>query len=383
MAASMVAFVLPLGPGLWASRIAVLLATVPVGLLSLFKSVRCRDRAAILLVAFVAWAAVSAALSSAPGLAYLGSVRRNTSVIIYLGAACVWSIGTRVSRRGQDAVAWAVVGATFFSGVFAVVEIAAQTGSGSFGLSEGRPSGLALHPVYFGGFAAACSGWFAYRLSQRSNRGDVIGLTVSAVLAGLSGSRVALLAVILLTVFAAVRSRRVRTAWLMLAVGGGAALATVIHRALGSSDSTLDRPNASGLGDRFEIWSYAVHAWRAHPITGWGPGRFTPAAGPHVSDSWAARFSHNWADAHNVPLEWLATMGAVGLLLGIGFVVVAGRRARGPMAWMAAGIALGWLVEPVTAGTLGLAALLLGASVSTGAAEPLSGNTSVVGRQSE
>jgi O-antigen ligase len=363
VAGAMVAFLLQPGPGLWSSRIAVLLAIAPLALLSWFGLLRRRDRAAMLLAAFVLATLLSALLSAAPGLALLGSVRRHTSFVIYFGAACAWLIGRRVSTRGQSAIGWAVVAGTIVSGSLAVLVVILQTGTGPLGMSVGRPPGLAIHPVYFGAFAAATAGWFAYRVSQRVTAVDVGGLTGAAFLAALSGSRIAFVSVFALAIVAIFTSRQRRVWWVLpwLAVAG--AVATFIQRTFGESNAALDRAPASGLGDRFELWSYALDGWAERPLLGWGPGRFTAAPGSHISDAWVMRFEHSWADAHNVALEWLTTLGVVGLVLGLAFVIAAGWRARGPMAWMAIGIAIGWSVEPASAGTIGLAALLLGASV--------------------
>lgn len=365
VAASMVVLLLPAGLSNWASRIAVLVALVPLGSLFLVRSIRDRDRAAVLLALVIVAAAASSALSDAPWTAFIGSFKHQSSFLIYLGAACAWAIGTRVSSRGQVAIGWGVVGASALSGFFAVLELIAKPAPGAWALTDGRPPGLAVHPVYFGAFAAGCAAWFAYRLIDRVTLPDLAGLAFSSAFATLSGSRVALLAVVLLTIVAVARAERWRAWPGLLAVAVGATGATAFHRALGSSQSSLDRGATSGLDDRLHLWPYGLRGWTEHPLLGWGPGRFGTAISGHLDDAWILRFSNAWADAHNVGLEWLVTMGVVGLVLGAAFMIVACVRARGPLAWMAGAIAFGWLLEPTTAGTLGLAALLLGASCGT------------------
>jgi O-antigen ligase len=362
VAASMVALLIPAGLGNWASRIAVLLALVPLGLLYLVRSVRARDHVAVLLGSLLVAVAVSSLLSGAPWLSLLGSFKHLTSFLIYLGGACAFCVGTRVSGRGQSAIGWAVVWASALSGVFAVIELVTNPAAGSWSLSDGRPPGLTVHPVFFGAFAAASGAWFAYRLMHRVAVADLAGLAMSSALVTLSGSRVALLAVVVFTLLAIVRAGE-RRAWVgMLAVALGAACASAFHRALGSSQSSIDRGTTSGLEDRLDLWSYGLRAWSERPLFGWGPGRYATAISGQLSNAWINRFGNSWPDAHNVGLEWLTTMGIVGLVVGVAFVGVACIRARGPLAWMAGAIAIGWLLEPATAGTLGLAALLLGAS---------------------
>jgi hypothetical protein len=362
LAAALVTCLLPVGFNLWWPRLAVLIAVMPLGLLYLMRSAGRRDWPSILVLGFLVAAATSAALSAAPAVSLVGTIRSNASFLIYLGVASAWAIGTRVTSRGQHALGWAVLGASLFSGLFAIIELLAGVETGPLQLFHDRPPGLAMHPVFFGAFNAGSAAWFSHRLSRRVNALDLAGLTVFAGFASLSGSRIALATVVGFGILALVRSRDVRAWWMFPAIGLGAICGTAFHRAVGSRGATLDKAASSGIADRIELWSYTLRGWNDHPIFGWGPGRFMPATGPYISDAFAIRFGHSWPDAHNIFLQWLVTLGVVGLAVGVTFVVVAGRRARGASAWMAAAIAVGWLVEPATSATLGLAALLLGAS---------------------
>lgn len=65
-------------------------------------------------------------------------------------------------------------------------------------------------------------------------------------------------------------------------------------------------------GNRWVWWNEALGAWSDRPLEGWGAGSF-----PLLHK----RFRHNGLEVlqpHSVPLEWLAELGVVGALLGLG-----------------------------------------------------------------
>jgi O-antigen ligase len=81
-------------------------------------------------------------------------------------------------------------------------------------------------------------------------------------------------------------------------------------------------------GNRWVWWSEAVGAWADRPVAGWGAGSF-----PLLHH----RYRHNDLEVlqpHSVPLQFLAELGLVGTLLGLGALVLltlagAGRVAAG------------------------------------------------------
>ncbi|MBU2564032.1 O-antigen ligase family protein [Patescibacteria group bacterium] len=85
--------------------------------------------------------------------------------------------------------------------------------------------------------------------------------------------------------------------------------------------SWLDRITSLSLDSdtlqtRIWSWTSAIEGWKERPIFGWGPENFSVL---HMKHFDARHFTHVgsetiWDRAHNVPLNALSTMGAVGLL---------------------------------------------------------------------
>ncbi|NLV55123.1 MAG: O-antigen ligase family protein, partial [Acidimicrobiales bacterium] len=132
--------------------------------------------------------------------------------------------------------------------------------------------------------------------------------------------------------------------------------------ALGA-DEPVESPG-DGWAARTEMWGHGVGAWLDRPATGWGPGRFQEATSPRISRQFAidAGPDRLYPDAHNVAVEALTTLGPIGLGLLVAWVVVAARGARGPLAWLAAGCGLVWLLSPVSVAVAPVALIALGAA---------------------
>jgi O-antigen ligase len=366
IAFAMVAFRPSFGYAAQAPKVAVVLAIAPLGVVLLWRDVRQGDRMAMALAALGVWFTATALTSDSPALAVFGVRLAQPSLVNWIGAICAWAIGRRVTRDGQTAVGWSVVAAVLISTLVAVAETFDVITSAQFSLFEGRPPGLASNPVYFGAFAAAAGAWFGYHvLSERYSRTPLsLGFGFATFAVTLSGSRVALLAIVLIAIAVIVRGG-VRRGWVLVpAAMVGAVLATLLHRLVESTGSALDRGATSGMEDRLTVWRYALRAWLDRPLQGWGTGRLMVAGQQYYPDSWIERFPEgNWADAHNIGVETLVTQGLIGLILLIVVGVLAAKRARGPLVWMALAIALGWTLEPTSVMTLGLFGLLFGASM--------------------
>jgi len=154
----------------------------------------------------------------------------------------------------------------------------------------------------------------------------------------------------------------------------GLALAIVT----GAKESSA-RPVGSGASrlttlqsDRYSYWSVALHTFGQQPLRGAGAGGWSVA--------WLALRPHNVGaqDAHSLPLQALAELGLVGLIVLLAFfagVALAGRRARALQPALAAGPIAGvvtyvahspldwdWQMPALTLVAIVLAGLLLALS---------------------
>ena len=115
----------------------------------------------------------------------------------------------------------------------------------------------------------------------------------------------------------------------------------------------------SPLGD-------ALDGFVDRPLLGFGPGRSQVATSPRRSLEIAHYEGPDtlYSDAHNVFVEELVTTGVLGFIAFLGWLVLSGRRARGPLAGFAAVAALAMLVEPQFIGLTPLVALAFGAATA-------------------
>ena len=115
------------------------------------------------------------------------------------------------------------------------------------------------------------------------------------------------------------------------------------------------------------MWRYGFKAFLDRPLVGHGLGRFRPAVQQYfdpafVHDNVQDDLLQGWFDSHNIVVQIVVGLGIVGLLLSVAFVVTAGRRARGPLAFATIAIVASWFLQPAGLPTFALAALLFGAS---------------------
>ena len=127
-----------------------------------------------------------------------------------------------------------------------------------------------------------------------------------------------------------------------LVIGGGAVAAA--GDPLASNDAVGQNPSRLGdvgLNNRGELWREAWRIFEADPVAGSGAGTFEIARKRHRADALDA------SEPHDLPLQFLATTGIVGLALFAGLVaasaaaiVAALRRLQGPERVAAAALAV-------------------------------------------
>jgi hypothetical protein len=203
------------------------------------------------------------------------------------------------------------------------------------------------------------------------------GVALMAMAANLSGSRSGIAGAVLLGPLAAWAGGRDRARWaraavVVAAIGVGLVAGSALLPDSGTARAASTGVDGGGIANRTEMWNAGVRAWTEHPVFGWGPNgfrdatehrttlRFVKAEGPRTV----------YSQAHNLVVEVLVTTGIGGLVLLGGFAWLAVRRARGPLAWYAAGVVVTWMLEPVVISGAPTALLALGLAMARPTASP-------------
>lgn len=354
----------------WAPKAAVCLLLIVPGLAALARLVRCGSRAAMAAALFVGAAGVSTLLSDNPVLSLTGSVNWGTGWLFVAALAAAWALGSVINEERRRQVAFAIIAAALVNAVVAWLQ--------ARGLvpppleSPGRAAGLMGNPVHLGALAAG-GVWLVGDRIGRDLRSMLwlipVGLLAGAaqVSGGRSGAGLCLLAVVAVVWRSGLRSK---AGLLKSAAVIGAAVVGISLAPMGAEGAALSSGRVVGaqstqeVGLRFDLWRTSLDAALERPVLGWGPGRFQAATSPRYTPEIAGGGVVAWKDAHNWVVEYAVTTGALGLLLLGGWLALAARRSRGPLAGFAVVIGLLMLVEPQTVGLAPLAFLALGVASS-------------------
>lgn len=358
-------------------KIALLALAVGPGLVLLARLAVGGDRAAQVGAALVVWAGLSASLSGHARHSWLGDYGADRGAIYLAAYVACWAIGRRLHPDCRPLLGGAIAATVVINVALGAVQITARGDLGELAPVGGRASGLTPSSVYLSALcagAAVAAGWVVARSSRpRLVGASALVIAVAALGANASGSRAGLgaAALGLAAVVVVHRPALVRIGLLVAAVVVGVGLSTALPDEA-SSVNRLDAASSSGVGARAEMWRTGAEVSLDRPVLGWGPGRFRAATSPEITAEFARLEGPDklYFDAHNLLVEQLTTQGLGGLGLLLGFAALAARRARGPLAWMAAGIAATWLLEPVSMVTGPLALMALGAAWERPADQP-------------
>ena len=374
MFAASMAFLLPVAfsPTLfspfWSARLALVLLVAAVGLPRLVVLVARRDGAALAATAFLLVAAAATLAAHQPALSFWGPYGSGAGFVLVGGIAGAWAIGRSLDRPAVADVGTALVAALLVNVVVALAQDA--FGLKTLGLTAPAGAyGLLGNPVHLG---ALLAGGFALLAARFPARPLLWGPVVAAGGAALqfSGSRLGLVALVVVGAASVLRWPPARAAALAacLAAGffGGLLLDRVLPDHTPSTRNVVQKLEAaseSELYDRAHNWDSGVRALADRPLLGYGPGRVIEATSPR-RDARMARGDPErvFLDAHNLLVEYLVTTGPLGLLALVAFLVLALRRARGPLLWFALGILALHLMQPQSPATTPLAFLALGAA---------------------
>ena len=361
----------------WTPRMAALLAGLPLGSVILVRLAWHRDKAAVAALAFLAWGLIGALASAAPMRSLLGQVNGNTqSVVMFVGVFGFWALARTLSERGRTLVGPVLVAALGVSALVGVLQIVLDVRTGMLGAVGGRAGGLEGNAVYFStelcGALAWCASTALFSAQSRTRRINLVGVAFFGLAIGLSGSRVSIIAIIVVCAAVCWQARTLRSLRVPTAAALGLVVSVMMQRSLDAGADSLQRFSAiGGDADRPEVWRAGFSAFREHPILGWCLGRVRPAIQHFFSPEFVRiyqqdDYSATWTDVHNVVLQMLVSVGVIGVMLLVLFVVLANRRANVALALAAVAISLNWLLQPTGLYSLALAAVFLGAA-GTGA----------------
>jgi len=157
-----------------------------------------------------------------------------------------------------------------------------------------------------------------------------LGLVLVGFALGVTGSRGALLAVLLgLAVWGRARTRRGLALVLVLALGLGLGATGMRGDLRSPVDAVLSGEREALSSGRDAIWANSLDLLREHPLLGVGAAAI-PAAYDSVRDERMARgglHSKRGRDAHSLYLQLLVGLGPLGLLLFLGAAAIALREA--------------------------------------------------------
>lgn len=372
------------GPGLdQSSTILLSAAVLPLGAVGLVLAAvlaRRGDRAAQVALAYLAWAGLSTLLAPHPRLAFhlgYGGDRGWVFLAAFLGC---WAVGR---WRGRCAEPLVVAGLLLGLGLNALLAVrqAVSDGPGLLGLVDGRAAGFPGSPVYLGALMGGGLALTAALLARSPGRwwAWTPAVLACSVAANLSASRVAMIGSLVVGVAVVARAGWARLGAYLAAVAIGVVLAAALLPDTAGAARVTSGDGGGGVTARTLMWQAGLEATAERPLVGWGPGRFREATSGAVDLEFvrAEGIDRFYFDAHNLVVEQLVAVGLPGALLLGAFGVLAARRARGPLAWFAAGVAITWLLQPTALTTVPPALLALGIAGGGPRPEPPSARPAV------
>jgi O-antigen ligase len=357
------------GP-MWTPKAALLLVVVGPSLLLLWLLARRGDRAAAAAVVFVAVVWLSAVLSRHPALVSFGEPVGPNAAWMLSGFVGCWALTRSLSPAGVRWLPKVLVVSLVPTAVLGILQVTIDTTSFLAQIGADRAGGLSDNPVYFGGLmAAAAVLLLAWVPRQASGRWLVLAPLFGCAL-GVSGSRIALIAMVALVPFVGWSSWRRVGAGLAL-VFAGLAVAQALPEATTAGDRVEETVQASGFTARFEAWKAAPDAVADRPLLGWGPGQFANATTRYLGPEFVRAEGPDriFRDAHNIVVELSVTVGVLGLVAAAVWLALASWRATRPLVLPVAVLGLTFLLQPLNLHGAVFACLALGGAVVAGRSE--------------
>ncbi len=365
----------PVSATFWTPKVVVALLLLGPGLVALGLAVADGDRAAVAGAAFVAIAGIATWWSPARWLSVLGPYNNGAGLLMIGLLVGAWAIGRRFSTRGAWWLGTVVIIAAALNGAMAWLQMSRISNASAFSLSEGRAPALLGNPVQVaallaGAFALVGERWIRLPAIEDPDRARsarmLLALAALLVASGVqfSGGRagLVLLVVVLVRVFIAAGPRR--SVPLLACLTLGVAAAIVLQSGSQGAATRVTSESGGALSGRVDRWQLGLDAIRERPVLGSGPGLYRRASSPFDTPAAARAYGPDAlnVDAHNVFVEYGATTGLAGLAAFTLWLVLAARRARGELVWLAAIGGVSLLLQPLWVGLTPVLALALGAA---------------------
>lgn len=354
-------------------KVALVLLVAACGAAPLILMVSRRDRPAIGGLAFIVVAWVSTALSRHPWPTIVGQYTGFTSTILLTAFVAAWSAGRAMQPQARRWVPAAAASGALISSAIIWCQQAGIEVSWVIPAYEERPGGLVGNPVYAGAYLASALTLLVASLPTRRGSTKVapLGLLATLIVAGalnITGGRASLFAG-LVGVCLALRLRP-RRQWLpiiaavVIGFAASLALASLMATSTSAAGRVSEEPTA-GFSARTDMWRVGLDAVQERPLLGFGPGRFAEATSLRIPEAFAAHEAPGkvFEDAHNVVVELLVSVGVLGLLAALSWLIPTALDSRGGPAVAALVYGFVLLLEPVEV-TAAWPLLLLGLSGS-------------------
>ena len=357
-------------PPAYGGRFALLAVVVAIGVPIALRLAASSFRVAALIgLGLAACALGSAAASNNPALSFWGRSSLGTGALFVTALAGSWAIGVSGGKSGRQLVeAGLLFGAIVNAGI-ALAQLFRDLSPMGFVNLGARPTGAWGQPIMLAPFLVGGL-WLVSERFRRAPLQWSIAVILIAAAVQAAGSRSGLALLVVATGLAALRSpRRVGLA-LLATVALGVMLGSLLTR-LDDGATAAERigeNGAQGVNTRLNVWTAGITAGLERPLLGHGPGRFLGAVSPYQSKEVAKTESKDavFADAHNIFVEHFTTVGVVGLLMLIAFLVAATMHARASPALLGFALLLlaSHLVEPQSVGLTPLMFLALGSAAA-------------------
>ena len=321
-------------------------------------------------IAFLLIGCASAALSANRTTAIFGLYNQGTGLLFMASLAGAWAIGRSIRPEARPLIEVALVVSVLVNVGIALLAAVVDLSALSLTLSDpsGRSNALAGNPVYLGMLTVLGLALFVPRFASAPAKWAVPVIATAAA-AQLSGTRLTLVVMILLLIWAGRRHGLRVGAMLVVAVilglAGGSAIG---HSNISATGRSAIVQSDGSLSDRPQTWLSARHAVAQRPFLGIGPGQFRTATSRYRGNAIARNEGAEslFTDGHNLFVEYATTTGLLGAGALLIWLIAACWRARGCLLAGALALLAMHMFEPQWVVTTPLAFLALGASASHG-----------------